>query len=327
MPLRKVILPAPNTVAASATSIIPCPVGPNYRYRAIHIKMGVLGTAGAAVAATALPTGSGTTAGYGGDIRVKINGKVQRLHTASQLAKLNAINGSAYAVATFGASGSNTPGKRYGQVLSIWFAEPWRKSLGQMDALAFPSSMVRTLEVEVDFGALPSNCASFNLSAWAEVDSEAPGELHKDSPVISKVFRQNLTGGTAAGSALDIVTLDRRDLYTTIVADLGNSAQPGTSANGITASTAGDFAAKLKITANAVDIHDAPKDVAALAHAGNGLNPNQFDLEAVLDSSDDIRTGLTGNGLSDLRVRIDTVADTAASANWVLITERTGPID
>jgi hypothetical protein len=47
----------------------------------------------------------------------------------------------------------------------------------------------------------------------------------------------------------------------------------------------------------------------------------------VLDSSDDIRSGLSGNGLSDLRVRIDNVSDTAANANWILITERTGPID
>lgn len=327
MATRKIILPSPNTVTASATSLISCPTGPNYRYRAIHLKMGILGTAGAAVAATALPTGSGTTAGYGGDVRLKINGRVQRLHTAAQLAKLNAINGTLYTTGTFGSSGTNTPGKKYGQVLSLWFAEPWRKSLGQMDALAFPSSMVNTLEVEVDFGALPTNCASFNLAAWAEVDGETADPIHQNGPVVCKVFRQNITGGTAAGSAVDIVTLDRRDLYQTVVADLGSTAMPGTSANGITASTSGDFAAKLKITANAVDIHDVPKDVAQLIHSGNGLNPQQFDLEAVLDSSDNISSGLKANGLSDLRVRIDTVADTCASASWVMLTERTGPID
>jgi len=323
MATRKIILPSPNTVSASATSLISCPVGPAYRYRAIHIKMGVL-SGGTAVAATALPTGSSTTAGYGGDIRLKINGRVQRLHSCAQLAKLNGINGTAYATSTWGAA---TASKKYGQVLTIWFAEPWRKSLGQQDALAFPSSRVNTLEVEVDFGALPTYGSSFNLSAWAEVDSEAASDIHKDAPVVSKVFRQNITGGTAAGSAVDITTLDRRDLYTTLVADLGSTAMPGTAANGITVATAGDYSAKLKITANAVDIHDVPKDVAALIHSGNGLNPSQFDLEAVLDSSDDIRSGLSANGLSDLRVRIDNVADTAASSTWILITERTGPID
>jgi hypothetical protein len=159
------------------------------------------------------------------------------------------------------------------------------------------------------------------------VDSDPGSELHKDSVVVSKVFRQNLTGGTAAGSALDITTLDRRDLYTTIVADLGNTARSGTAANGLTVATVADFTAKLKITANAVDIHEVPKDIAALIHAANGLSANQFDLEAVLDSSDDIRSGLTANGLSDLRVRVDVQADTAASSAWTLITERTGPID
>lgn len=323
MATRKIILPSPNTVAASATSLITCPVGPSYRYRAIHIKMGVL-SGGTAVAATALPTGSGTTAGYGGDIRLKVNGKVQRLHSCDQLAKLNAINGSAYAVTTWGAATLN---KKYGQTLTIWFAEPWRKSLGQQDAMAFPSQLVNSLEVEVDFAALPTNGASFNLSAWAEVDGEAPDPIHNPKPIICKVFRQNITGGTAAGSAVDITWLDKRDLYQTIVADLGNTSRAGTSANGVTVATAGDFSAKLKVTANAIDVHDIPKDIAAAVHSGNGLNPNQFDLEAVLDSSDNIMSGLKGDGLSDLRVRIDNVSDTAASASWTLITERSGPID
>jgi len=323
MATRKIILPSPNTVAASATSLVTCPVGPSYRYRAIHLKIGVL-SGGTAVAATVLPTGSGTTAGYVNDIRLKVNGKVQRLHTADELAKLNALNGSVYAVSTWGGAVAND---KYGQVLSIWFAEPWRKSLAQADALAFPSSMVNSMEVEVDFGALATNAASYNLTAWAEVDGEAPDAIHNPRPVISKVFRQNITGGTAAGSAVDITWLDKRDLYTTIVANVGNTARAGTAANGCVVAADADFSAKLKITANAIDVHDVPKAVAALIHAGNGLSPNQFDLEAVLDSSDNIMSGLKGDGLSDLRVRIANEADTAASASWTLITERTGPID
>lgn len=323
MATRKIILPSPNTVSASSTSLVSCPTGPNYRYRAIHLKAGVL-SGGSAVAATALPTGSGTTAGTVNDVRLKINGRVQRLHTAAQLAKLNALNGTLYTTQTFGSAAIS---KKYGQTLSLWFAEPWRKSLGQMDALAFPSSMVNTLEIEVDFAAMVANGVSYNLAAWAEVDGEDPDPIHKNGPVVCKVFRQNITGGTAAGSAVDIVTLDRRDLYQTIVADLGNTAMPGTAANGITVATIGDFSAKLKVTANAVDVHDVPKDIAAAIHQGNGLNPSQFDLECVLDSSDNISSGLKANGLSDLRVRIDIVADTAASANWVMLTERTGPID
>ena len=284
-----------------------------------------------AIAAGSLPAGAvgatSVTTSYVGDIRVKINGRVQRLHTASQLNRLNAINGTVYAAATWG-SNAATAGSRYGQVLTIWFAEPWRKSLGQQDALALPTSRINTLEVEVDFAALPTNGNAFVLSAWAEVDGEPASDIHNDGVVVSKVFRQNITGGTAAGSAVDITTLDRRDLYTTIVADVGNTAAVSVAANGITvAAGTNDFSAKLKITANGVDIHDVPKNVAALMHNGNGLNANQFDLEAVLDSSDDIRSGLTGNGLSDLRVRIDNVSDVAASASWVLLTERTGPID
>jgi hypothetical protein len=317
MPTRKILLPSPNTVAASSTSLIQCPVGPAYRYRAIHLKIGVL-SGGTAVAATAVPTS------YVGDIRVKCNGRTQRLHTASQMARLNRLNGTAYVESTWGAA---VAADKYGQVLTIWFAEPWRKQVGQTEALALPSSQLNTLEVEVDFNALPTNAASFNLVAYAEVDGEAGSSLHANGVVLSKVFRQNLTGGTAANSALDITTLDRRDLYTTIVAELGNSAAPGTAANGITVSADADLTAKLVVTANANTIHELPKAVAALVHSASGLNPSQFDLEAVLDSSDDIRSGLTANGLSDLRVRVDVGSDTAASASWVLLTERTGPLD
>jgi len=76
-----------------------------------------------------------------------------------------------------------------------------------------------------------------------------------------------------------------------------------------------------------VDIHDAPRNVAGAAHAGNGLNPYQFDMEAVLDSSDNILSGLQGNGLKDLRVTLDSKSDTPVGTGWYLITERTGPID
>jgi hypothetical protein len=327
MATRKITLPTPSGIAFGSTALLQCPVGPAYRYRAIHLHLGVVATAGAALAATVLPTGSGTTAGFISDIRLKVNGKVQRLHTADQLAKLNAINGTLYAPSTFGASGTNTPGKQYGQVLTLHFAEPWRKSLGQADALAFPSGMVRSLEVEVDFGSTPTNAATAVFTAYAEVDSEAADPIHAKGPVISKVFRQNLTGVASAGHKVDVTWLDKRDLYTTIVADTGNGSRVGTAANGLTVATSGSYTAGLKVTANGVDVHEMPKGAAGLIHAAAGLNPNQFDLEAVLDSSDNILSGLQGDGLSDLRVTIDSKSDAPTGTGWILITERTGPID
>lgn len=330
MATRKIVLPSPNTVAASATSLITLPVGTNYRYQAVHLQIGCV-SGGTAIAATDLPTGSSTTAGYINDIRVKVNGKVQRLHTCDQLVKMNAINGSVYAVATYG---SRTANKEYGQIITIWFYEPWRKSLGQADALSLCSWLANSVEVEVDFGALPSNGATsgFRLRAWADVDtindmSDVAKNTQKNGLVMAKVFRQNVTGGTAAGSAVDVTWLDRRDLYTAVYADLGNTARAGTAANGITVATIAAYTAKLKITANAVDVHDIPKDVAANAIQYRGMNPGQFDLEAVLDCSDDMASGLPAGNLSDFRVRITNEADTAASATWTLLTERTGPID
>lgn len=328
MPTRKIILPTPNAVAASSTALIQCPIGAAYRYRAIHLQIGVLSGTNA-VAATALPSAvqTGTVYSYTGDIRLKVNGRTQRLHTASQLARLNSINGSAYAASTWG---NRAGDDKWGQVLTLHFAEPWRKNLAQADALALPSSMLNSLEVEVDFGAAPTNAASSNpliLKAWAEVDSEPANSVHRNGPVISKVFRHNLTGGTTAGSAVDVTWLDKRDLYTTIVAELGNNVAFGTAPNGVVAPADGDYTSKLEITANAMKIHELPKGVAKLVHAGQGLNSDQFDLEAVLDSADDINSGLSANGLSELRVRVDLLSDTANSANWTLITERTGPVD
>lgn len=325
MPVRKITLPTPNTVAASSTSLISLPLGTNYRYRAVHLEIGCLAGTNALAAGT-LPAGSSTLA-YVNDIRVKANGRVQRLHTARELVRLNRLCGSSYAESIWG---NRAGDDYYGQTLTIWFAEPWRKSLAQQEALALPSWMLNSLEIEVDFAAAPTNAASsapLLLNAWAEVDSNPADDIHKTGVVMAKVFRHNITGGTAAGSAVDVTWLDRRDLYTTIVADTGNTSAPGTAANGVVVAANARNSAKLKITANGTEIADVPKHVAAGIHANQGLNPGQFDLECILDSADDIRSGLTANGLSDLRVRLDIASDTANSANWVLLTERTGTID
>lgn len=74
------------------------------------------------------------------EIRVKLNGKVQRRYSAEELLMLNA---------TYGMPAEDG-------VLSIYFAEPWRKTVEGIMALAWGMGGVSSfqLEVDIDDGAL-----------------------------------------------------------------------------------------------------------------------------------------------------------------------------
>jgi hypothetical protein len=244
---------------------------------------------------------------------------------ATQLDLLNRINGAIYAAQAYGNRAINNEN---GLILPIFFSEPWRKDISQQDVMALPSARLNTLEIEVDFAALPTNGVAFKFSATAEVDSGDQPGADKSGLVIGKVFRQNLSGGTAAGYSVDLNTLDRRDLYQAIYANLGSDVAPGTAAAGITMTAAtGLQNAKLQLKANSTVIAEVDKESAYGIHAQNGLNPGQFDLECVLDSGDAMQSGFVANGVQDLQLRIENGGGGCSSANWTILVERVGPID
>jgi hypothetical protein len=134
---RIVNLPSMNgwagTAAAAFTAhtvTVDIPTGP--RYHAIHIS----GNAGAGKKFTDLF----------GEMRCKVNGKVQRTFTGLELLKLNALMGSSFC----GNSG-NVAATAF--TVPIWFAEPWRKSVASQDGLAWGTGDLSSFQLECDITA------------------------------------------------------------------------------------------------------------------------------------------------------------------------------
>lgn len=254
------------------TSVVTVPGG----YRVHQILLSITADTG-----KNLPIGN-----WIGDIRVKLGGKVQRLHSAAELNKINQTNGSTYAAVTVGASGAN-----YGQVIPIYLAEPWRNDNTQGEFLAWNTSSSKLLEVEIDCNGAPTTdtTAVISVSAMAIVDgSQQPGS-DKTGGLIAKIFRSDFAGA----ANLDITTLDKRDIYQSfhiVASDLGDTA-------------ARALVDKVILKANGVTFHELTKanNSAYLAQVNMAA---QFDYDLVLDSDDPLQSGLNANGLSDLQLRI-----------------------
>lgn len=149
-----------------------------------------------------------------GEIRVKLNDQVQRVHTAEELNKLNVLFGLEYA-----ASGGLTAATDF--ALPIFFAEPWRKSIAAQEgnAWATGAQSVDSFQVEIDVKTYASATAGVTtLSFTAEYEESfylADGtEVAADTvPIglIEKVYATTIPspgGGTDYG---DFIQLPKRE--------------------------------------------------------------------------------------------------------------------
>ena len=178
-----------SAVSASAyaggTVTIDVPVGPTYH------TIWLTGSAGTAKKLTDLT----------GDIRNKINGKVQRIHTADELNLLNQAHGAQYAAKNAGTAAALF-------VLPIFLAEPWRKNLAAREGLAWGTGDVSTFQIEVDIKA-STFTSPVALSAKAEIDDGPDRPLG----VITKVFSTNIP---VASGWNDFTQFPKRDNYAQI---------------------------------------------------------------------------------------------------------------
>lgn len=88
------------------------------------------------------------------EIRLIVNGKVQRSHSAAQLIALNAFHGTAF---------------KDGEIV-IHFSEPWRTTEAHQDFFAWGQGDVQTFEIEIDIAS----------GTVAPVLSEARAEITRD---------------------------------------------------------------------------------------------------------------------------------------------------
>lgn len=280
--LRKALLPTFNSIPASTvagTAIVDLPIG--LRYHSIWLELGGV-DAGNANAGIAFGTAFG-------DIRVKINGKVQRTHSATELNVINAINGTPYAAKTKGTLFN------YRTYLPIFFAEPWRKDIREQQMPAWNVNGVRSFQIEVDVLA---GVTTPVIAGWYEYEP-ATGTLG----TISKVIRHTFP---AVGTQADFNTLDRQDFIQAI-----HLFKP----------TDTKCVTKVRLTANnntVQDLLDTQQNMAALLAReltpATGVDNPRFDL--IFDADDPLNGALNANGLAELTLHVEFGTYTTATGAY-----------
>lgn len=145
MARKRLTLPSFQAVAAGQTAVINVPAVDSYH--GIVLKY-LTATAG-------LATQANVEAEID-EVRLKVNGKVQRTLSARQLFDMNSYHG--IAPIPGGGAGVYMP-------LPFYFSEPWRRSVQGEDLLAWHMGDVETFQIEVDINAA---AASPQLMALAD---------------------------------------------------------------------------------------------------------------------------------------------------------------
>jgi hypothetical protein len=282
-------------IAASRTVLIDLPIGP--RYHAIQIQHGYT-------------AGTNTIAGAMANIlaiRMKVNGKVQRTYGSGvssgsnqggvELRDDNLLNGTAYDC-------TGLPNTAPGVTIPIFFAEPWRHDETDQDALAWPSSVWKSFQIEVDLGA----AGTPTFTAFAIVDALA---APANGPQIKKIIRQQFP---AAGTAFDIAQIDRKDWLEQIslYQDSGSSQQTSE--------------VDLRYNSQILDELTTPVRQALqiqfnMTPTAGGRSANMTDI--VLDHDTLLGSAINLNGASDFTLTIK--AASAMSGTIVALVSRIGP--
>jgi hypothetical protein len=190
-------LPALSGVAASQTATLDVPVGPRYHqiiFRG-HATIGGVVTDDFASLVT--------------EMRIKINGKVQRVCTPAEAQAILSVmdeNG-AYGLLT-----NQTGDYAY---WPVYFAEPWRKHLAAQDGLAWATGDVATFQIELDLVAAST---VWTLDAWALVDNSVvtgKDNTSQQAPLglINKWFRTYIP---VTGTTVEFSGFPKRDYYQSI---------------------------------------------------------------------------------------------------------------
>jgi hypothetical protein len=242
-----------------------------------------------------------------GDIEVRRNGVTQRLHTATQLERLNAINGSQY-----GRQQVNT-GANMRQSARIFFHEPWRKD--KVDAasgawLVTADQGFKTFELFVTLAAAMPSTGSLELLAWvADPLKLAAGQ----SQLVKKVYRQSLT---ASGTDSDYNLFSRKGRYQVMALTHPDSAGVITK---VDLALGGEY-----------QIKDVTREDNVAHLTQNGMNPSNstsasaFGYEIVFDA-DDPKESYLDNTNRDIWLK--TYFSTAASGNMYCMQEIVGQFD
>lgn len=295
-----------SNVAASKTAIIDLPIGPRYQH--IQLQHGYA-------------AGTNTIAGAMANlltVRIKVNGHIQRIFGSGtaggsnqggvELRDFNLLN-CENGIVPYDCLG--LPNTAPGVTIPIFFAEPWRDSPIDREALAWPSSLWQSFQIEVDLGA----AATPTLTAFAIIDAaQAPS----GGPFIAKVYRQQFG---IAGTQQDFPGIDRRDYLTqvSLYPDSGSSQQTS----------------EVDVRFNSQIIDEFTTSVRNAALINRGMSPtatgrtaNMTDVILEHDeslSNNVLASALNLNGASDMTLTVK--AANAMSGTIIALIEKIGPVD
>lgn len=327
---NKFVIPLPPVVgaAASATATLDLPVGP--RYHVIWLKL--------ATAAGITPT----LAAALGDIKLKVNGRVQRIFSATQLNALQTLFGPAFS-ATYAVDGAPTAQLGYVQAdgkpstwaapltpvttsdgyvfrLPIFLCEPWRKQYSAEDLYAWPTAWngrgaVATFQLELSCGA---SMSTGGITAYAEVDYVNGASDTNGSPImqISKWNRFEFVHASGTND-LYIITLPRQGIYQQVSLFTADTAKYVNSV-------------KVKVENNLIrDINKPELDASLWAR---GMNPHTLAVtraDIVFDYDDAPTNALPmvygGKLVQDFQIIPNITADAAGTVTALVNTF--GPLD
>jgi hypothetical protein len=266
-------------LAASSTAVCNLPIGP--RYHTLEVS------------------GTGTSATtHINEMRLKVNGKVQRVMTYTELQALNILNGSQY-----GVQGTTT------FILPIFLAEPWRKSNRDQDALAWGTGNLDSFQLEID------------------ITSSAPTTLQVIAQIDNSIVQQD--GKNVQQPMGLIVKWDRVQLpLTGTTPDYGTASFPiRDNYQSIHITDAGGTFTSYALKVDNFVIREVTKSEndAILTHYG--MTPVSGRLDIVFDHDDFLNSALPTQGPDGRRIqdlKLSLVSNTATARNLPTIYQRIG---
>lgn len=242
-------------VTAGQTAVITLAPGP--RYHKVILALSAAAKTGVQIA---------------NEIRVKVNGKTQRVHTYTELDDLNKFNGAIYAVQNSGGAGN-------AYYITIHFAEPWRLMQAQREGLAWSTGDVSSLQIEVDILAA---AGTVTLTAYADADNSylADGRTPAGLGLISKWYRGQVPVTSTTAVWLGIPLSENLQQVSFMDANITN----------------------VKILLDGVEVRNLPKAVNDALLVAAGMVPVSGRFDVVFDHDDILSNALP--------LEISTVTDT-----------------
>lgn len=275
-----------SAVAASRAAIINLPIGPRYHYIGLTIGDTGAGNGNA-------PTNSAII----NEIRILMNGKIQRRITGTRLDTINTAMGAEFAMQTLVSGGANGTGR---SLLPIFFNEPWRKRLADQDALAWQTGWLRDqqgrFQIECDLNAAITPV----LTAFAITDNFDSGKPNGIMKWLTNDFN-------AVGTPVEISTLERKDLWSQIT---------------FFDTTGGQTVDRVRLVAGDLELHDVTRqeNTAFLKHVD--MNPAAGSYHVVFDHDDSLDDLIPAADMNSVQATLTLSA--AAASTLTAVTQRVG---